>query len=47
LFFGPDYRLYFALERQRPIVLLCGGDKATQRRDIRMAQALFKSYRGE
>jgi putative addiction module killer protein len=47
LFFGPGFRLYFALEKNRLIVLLCGGDKSTQRSDVRKAQALFDAHRSE
>jgi putative addiction module killer protein len=47
LFFGPGYRIYFALPRPGLAVLLCGGDKGTQRRDIQKAKALFASYRSE
>ena len=39
---GAGYRLYFTLRGGVLIVLLCGGDKATQRRDIRRAQQLAK-----
>lgn len=35
--FGPGYRVYFTKREQRIIVLLCGGDKKTQRRDIARA----------
>jgi len=40
--FGPGYRLY-ATERGKTIVLvLCGGDKGTQRRDIKRARQLLE-----
>lgn len=32
--YGPGYRVYFALEGERLILLVLGGDKATQGRDI-------------
>ena len=38
--FGPGYRVYFVMRGQVLIVLLCGGDKKTQRRDIEHAKAL-------
>lgn len=39
---GPGYRLYFIRRGSKLIVLLCGGDKSTQTRDIRRAQALAR-----
>jgi putative addiction module killer protein len=36
--FGPGYRVYFALRRDVVIVLIGGGDKSTQDRDIRVAR---------
>ena len=37
---GPGYRVYFVQRGQVLIILLCGGDKRTQRRDIARAQTL-------
>jgi len=37
---GPGYRLYFTRRRSVVIVLLCGGDKSTQRRDIKRAKRI-------
>lgn len=37
---GPGYRLYFVRRGPLVIVLLCGGDKSTQDRDIKRAIAL-------
>ena len=37
---GPGYRVYFAKRGAVVIVLLCGGDKRSQRRDIARATAL-------
>jgi len=34
---GKGYRVYFVQRDQRLILLLAGGDKSTQRRDIEMA----------
>jgi putative addiction module killer protein len=36
--YGPGYRLYFVQRGTVLIVLLCGGDKRTQQRDIAKAQ---------
>lgn len=38
--YGPGYRVYFVQRGKILIVLLCGGDKRTQARDIRKARAL-------
>lgn len=37
---GPGYRLYFTRRGNQLIVLLCGGDKGSQPRDIARAKAL-------
>lgn len=37
---GPGFRLYFAQKGKALIVLLCGGDKSTQRADIKRAKEL-------
>jgi putative addiction module killer protein len=37
---GPGYRVYFTRQRDAWVVLLCGGDKASQRADIETALAL-------
>ena len=38
--YGPGYRVYFVQRGAVLIVLLCGGDKRTQQRDIAKAQAM-------
>ena len=40
IFVGQGYRLYFTLRGGELIVLLCGGDKSTQARDIKTAKSL-------
>ncbi|MGB5484238.1 type II toxin-antitoxin system RelE/ParE family toxin [Parasphingorhabdus sp.] len=34
---GPGYRVYYTRRQDILIILLCGGDKSTQRADIRLA----------
>ena len=38
---GPGYRLYFTRRQNILIVMLAGGDKSTQTRDIKRAQKLL------
>lgn len=38
--FGPGYRVYYTLRGKKLVVLLCGGDKGSQRRDIAHAREL-------
>jgi putative addiction module killer protein len=37
---GPGYRVYFVRRGMTLIILLCGGDKSTQARDIKTAKKL-------
>jgi len=43
--YGPGYRLYCARDGQTLVILLCGGDKRTQRADIQMAQRYWQRYK--
>jgi putative addiction module killer protein len=44
-FFGPGYRVYYGLEGDTKMVLLGGGTKDTQKRDIRIAKVYWNDYR--
>jgi putative addiction module killer protein len=39
---GPGYRVYYVEHQRRFIVLLAGGDKRSQKRDIELAQRLAR-----
>jgi putative addiction module killer protein len=42
---GPGIRVYFGRQSETIVVLLWGGDKQSQRSDIRRAQLYWKDYR--
>ena len=43
--FGPGYRVYYTQRGDRLLLLLVGGDKSTQRKDIATAIRLAKSFK--
>jgi len=43
--YGPGYRVYFHHQEDTILVLLCGGDKGTQRRDIDTAHRILSEWR--
>ncbi|HKY38692.1 MAG TPA: type II toxin-antitoxin system RelE/ParE family toxin [Polyangiaceae bacterium] len=42
--FGPGYRVYFGLKGRELVLLLLGGDKGSQKRDIKRAQEFWSRY---
>lgn len=43
--FGPGYRVYFTRHARTIMILLCGGDKRTQKQDIKRAIELARELR--
>ena len=43
--FGPGYRIYFARDGDRLLILLAGGTKKRQREDIQQAKVNWADYR--
>ena len=43
--FGPGYRIYFGQEGDEVVILLGGGAKKTQNKDIQTAQTLWVEYK--
>jgi putative addiction module killer protein len=44
IFYGPGYRVYFKDTGAEIVILLCGGDKSTQQKDIETAKILAKEF---
>lgn len=43
--FGPGYRVYFARHGDSVVILLCGGNKASQTKDIRLAHEYWEHHK--
>lgn len=43
--FGPGYRMYFGKDGETVVILLGGGTKKRQQKDIPIAQALWQEYK--
>lgn len=44
-FFGSGYRVYYTIKNNKIVILLCGGDKSTQRKDVTKAISLLSQLR--
>ena len=42
--FGPGYRIYYGIKGKKIPLLLCGGDKGTQKKDVEKAKIFWDDY---
>ncbi len=45
IYFGPGYRVYFGTDGPVLVILLCGGDKGSQRQDVEKARHYWADHR--
>ncbi len=45
--YGPGYRVYFGILGTATVLLLCGGDKRTQSRDLENARRYWKEFKND
>jgi len=43
--YGPGYRVYYGKEGNTVYLLLCGGDKSTQKKDIKLAKKYWQDHK--
>lgn len=45
--YGPGYRVYYMQRGSTMVVLLCGGDKSSQQRDIKAAHRIAEEWNSD
>jgi putative addiction module killer protein len=43
--YGPGYRVYYAKDGKNVYLILCGGDKSTQKKDIKLAKHYWSEHK--